>query len=101
MERGVFLSYRDHLEAQKKYIRTKKEAREAKKEREQNPRPPRIDPPPSSISPWLVTAMAFLLLLPMLTLLFILPRTLLPAQSTLDGLVIWIQGTDGEFHTCY
>lgn len=97
MERGVFLSYRDHLEAQKKYIRTKKEAREAKKEREQNPRPPKLDPPPSPISPWFVALMAFLLVMPMFTLLFILPRTLLPAQSTYDGLVIWIQGTESEY----
>lgn len=91
------MSYRDHMEAQKKYIRTKKEALEAKKDREQNPRPPRIDPPPPPVKPWFVALMAFLLLLPLITLLFILPKAMVPVQSSYDGLVIWIYGTDAEY----
>ncbi|MCK9525961.1 MAG: hypothetical protein M0R49_08540, partial [Limnochordia bacterium] len=60
------MSYRDHLEAQKKYIRTKKEAREAKRDREQNPRPPKVDPPPAPMSPWSLLVIAFLLLTPLI-----------------------------------
>ncbi|HHT90575.1 MAG: hypothetical protein QM451_11995 [Bacillota bacterium] len=91
------MSYRDHLEAQKKYIRTKKEALEAKKDRQQHPRPPRLDPPPAPVKPWLVALIAILLLLPLFTVLFILPRTMVPAQSSHDGLVIWIYGTESEY----
>lgn len=91
------MSYRDHLEAQKKYIRTKKEAREAKRDREQNPRPPRLDPPPSPPSPWIVILVVFVLLLPLLTLLFALPSALVPTQSTYEGLIAWIYGTDDEY----
>jgi len=96
-ERGVLLSYRDHIKAQKKYIRTKKEAMEAKREREQNPRPPRYDPPPAPISPWFVSLVVLILLLPMVTLFVIIPRALVPVQSPLDGLVIWVQGSEEEY----
>ena len=91
------MSYRDHLEAQKKYIRTKKEAREAKRDREQNPRPPKVDPPPAPMSPWSLLVIAFLLLTPLITLFFILPQSLIPAQSIYDGLIVWFQGTESEY----
>lgn len=92
------MSYRDQIEAQKKYIRTKKEAQEAKKERQQNPHPPRLDPPPAPTSVWVMLFIGFLLLLPMFTLLFVLPRALIPAQSMHDGLVVWFHGTEGEYY---
>ncbi|NMB19278.1 MAG: hypothetical protein GX979_00290 [Firmicutes bacterium] len=91
------MSYRDHLEAQKKYIRTKKEAREAKREREQNPRPPRVDPPPAPTSPWSLLLIICLLLFPLFTLFVILPQSLIPAQSIYDGPLIWFLGTESEY----
>ncbi|HKM42762.1 MAG TPA: hypothetical protein VJZ70_02110 [Limnochordia bacterium] len=94
---GVLLSYRDYLEAQKKYIRTKKEAREAKRDREQNPRPPRVDPPPAPMSPWALLLIAFVLVIPLITLFFVLPQSLIPAQSIYDGLLIWFLGTESEY----
>ncbi len=96
--RGVFLGYRDHIEAQKKYIRTKKEALDAKKERQQNPRPPRLDPPPAPMSVWMMLFIGFLLLLPMFTLFFVLPSALVPTQSIYDGLLIWFHGTEQEYY---
>ncbi len=91
------MSYRDHIEAQKKYIRTKKEAREAKEDRKQNPRPPRLDPPPAPVNPWLVAIMVFFFVMPLITLLWILPSAMLPVQSTYDGLIVWIYGTEAEY----
>ncbi|MDI9485128.1 MAG: hypothetical protein QM372_06620 [Bacillota bacterium] len=91
------MSWRDHLEAQKKYIRTKKEALEAKRERERNPRPPRLDPPPAGVNPWLALLVAFLLLLPMITIFLALPNALVPAQTVHEGLVVWILGPEAEY----
>jgi len=91
------LSYRDHLEAQRKYIRTKKEALEAKRDRQRNPRPPRVDPPPAGASRWLVALAVCLLLVPILTIFLVLPNALLPAQATEEGLTVWILGPEEEY----
>lgn len=90
------MSYRDHLEAQKKYIRTKKEARDAKRDREQNPRPPRYDPPPAPTSPWVILALVFFVLMPFLSLFFLLPATL-STQAPSGDLTIWVSGSEMEF----
>lgn len=90
------MSDRDHLEAQKKYIQTKKEARLGKNERQQNPRPPRLDPPPAPTSPWILVAVVFFMLLPLVSLFFILPSAML-TQAPSEDLIIWIQGTESEF----
>ncbi|NMB00299.1 MAG: hypothetical protein GX971_02060 [Firmicutes bacterium] len=90
------MSYRDHLEAQKKYVRTKKEALEAKRDRERNPRPPKYDPPPAPTSPWLVITLATLALLPFLSLFFLLQSTLV-TQTPREELTIWICSSELEF----
>lgn len=91
------MSYRDYLEAQKKYIRTKKEALDAKKERKQRPRPSKVDPPPPSNSPWLITLTVVLFLIPIIISIFILPDSLAPAQLSNEELKIWVYCSDQEF----
>lgn len=91
------MSYRDHIEAQKKYIRTKKEAKEAKDDRKQNPRPPRLDPPPSPTSPWLIAAVATLMLLPFITLFFFIVPSSVPTDAQTRGLTVWVHSTEAEF----
>lgn len=91
------MSYKDHLEAQKKYIQTKKEARLAKEEKDRNPRPPRLDPPPPKADPWLVAGFLALLLLPLVGFFFFVLPSTLPAGAEPLGLTVWIEGTDEEF----
>lgn len=90
------MSYRDPIEAQRKYIRTKKEAREAKLERERNPRPPRYDPPPVSPNIWVILTLAFFTFLPLISLFFLLPATL-ATQTPSGDLTVWIYGNEQEF----
>lgn len=96
--KGNLLSYRDHLEAQKKYIRTKKEAREAKRDKEQNPRPPRLDPPPAPMSPWSFLLIGALLFVPLVILVWLPFQSLVPTQSIYDGHLIWFLGTETEYY---
>lgn len=91
------MSYKDHLEAQKKYIQTKKEARQAKEDKERNPRPPRLDPPPNSTNPWLLVAFLSLIFLPIFSLFFFVLPNAIPTDAQSSGLIVWIQGTEEEF----
>lgn len=90
------MSYRDHLEAQKKYIETKKEARLLKEERLRNPKPPRLDPPPAPTSKLLIVSLVFLTLLPLAIMAFLLPLAV-PVKTVQGGLTLWVMGTEGEF----
>jgi hypothetical protein len=90
------MSYRDHLEAQKKYIQTKKEARALKEERLRNPRPPKLDPPPAPTSKLLVLGVVLLVVLPLATLAFLFPLNV-PVKGSQEGLTVWIMGTEEEF----
>lgn len=94
------MSYRDYLEEQKKYIRTKKEARLAKEERLRNPRPPRHDPPPVSYNMLhlAIWGIAFLL---MTAGVFYFTASPLPAVAQSDQLTVWIHGTQQEFDEIY
>lgn len=90
------MSYRDHLEAQKKYIQTKKEARQAKEERLRNPRPPRLDPPPAPTNKLLVAGLVLLMFLPLVAMAFFFPLAM-PVKGVEEGLIIWVTGTKDEF----
>ena len=94
-ERGRALSYRDYIEAQKKYIQTKKEALAAKRERERSPRPPSYDPPPARTHPLLIAGLLLLAVLP----LFILPFLLVPAAVSQPPaeLTLWVCSSAAEF----
>lgn len=96
MERGTVLSYRDHQEAQKKLIQTKKEALEAKRERLHNPRPPSYDPPPAGSHPLVFAALLLLLVLPLLATFLLVPR-LLVAQTPQGELTLWVCSSTPEF----
>ena len=82
------MSYRDHQEAQKKLIQTKKEALEAKRERLHNPRPPSYDPPPAGSHPLVFAALLLLLVLPLLATFLLVPR-LLVTQTPQGELTLW------------
>lgn len=84
------------MEAQKKYIRTKKEALEAKRDRLENPRPPRLDPPPAPTNRWLLVGVALFMLLPFFSLIFFLPSAMI-AQAPSEELTVWVYGTEEEF----
>ncbi len=90
------MSYRDYLEEQRKYIKTKKEARLAKEERLRNPRPPRLDPPPVRYSMLHIVlwGLAFLVVMGSIFYLTVPP---LPAAAKSDQLTVWIHGTQHEF----
>ncbi|NLJ80358.1 MAG: hypothetical protein GX335_04970 [Firmicutes bacterium] len=90
------MSYRDYLEAQKKYIRTKKEARLLREERRRNPGPQRLDPPPAGPNKLVVTAGIFLTLFSLAALFYLgLPPQ---AQKTEPrGLTLGICGSELEF----
>lgn len=89
------MSYRDYLEAQKKYIQTKKEAQEARREKERNPRPPSHDPPPAPPHPLLAAAIFALAFLPVLLLPFLLaPATVSEPPGELTLLIC---GSEEEF----
>ena len=96
MERGTVLSYRDHQEAQKKLIQTKKEALEAKRERLHNARPPSYDPPPAGAHPLVFAALLLLLVLPLLATFLLVPR-LLVAQTPQGELTLWVCSSTPEF----
>ncbi|HHW73379.1 MAG TPA: hypothetical protein GX393_09140 [Firmicutes bacterium] len=89
------MSYRDYIEAQKKYIQTKKEALAAKRERERSPRPPSYDPPPARTHPLLIAGLLLLAVLP----LFILPFLLVPAAVSQPPaeLTLWVCSSAAEF----
>ena len=90
------MSYRDYLEEQKKYIRTKKEALEAKREKEKNPRPPKYDPPPASSHPLLIAAVLALALLPLVFLPFWAAQVRV-APPPPGELTLWIHSSAAEF----
>lgn len=90
------MNYRELREAQRKYIQTKKEARELKEERINNPRPPRSDPPPARLSSWAVVGLVLLVLLPVISLFFLFPNALV-AQTPATELTVWICGTQEEY----
>lgn len=93
-ERGAVLSYKDYLEEQKKYIRTKKEALDAKREKQRNPHPPVYDPPPAPTSPLLIALLISLALLPLLLLpLLVTPVTVTPP----DEPALWVCSSAEEF----
>ncbi len=90
------MSYRDYLEEQKKYVRTKKEALEAKREKEKNPRPPKYDPPPASSHPLLIAAVLALALLPLVFLPFWAAQVMV-APPPPGELTLWIHSSAAEF----
>ncbi|HPT82653.1 MAG TPA: hypothetical protein PLM25_02085 [Limnochordia bacterium] len=89
------MSYRDYLDAQKKYIRTKKEALEAKRDKERSPNPPRSDPPPSGLHPLITAALAILAVLPLLLLpLLVAPAAVTPPP---EQPALWLLCNEQEF----
>lgn len=91
------MSYREHLKAQKKYIQTKIEARQAKEERIRNPRPQRLDPPPVPTSPWVIVLLSGFILLPVFVFAFFLYSNALVAGAQTTPLTVWISGSESEF----
>lgn len=91
------MSYRDHLEAQKKYIETKKEARRLKEERFRNPRPPKLDPPPAPTSKLVLAGLVSLIALPLIIMVLMVSQVQ-PTSMEREGLLIWIMGTEDEYN---
>ena len=83
------MGYRDYIDAQKKYIETKKEARR-KSERTK----PYGDPPPQEPSRWWLIGIFALILLPLFFSYFTAP---LPVQAEKDTLTLAIVSSEPEF----
>lgn len=87
------MGYRDYIEAQKKYIETKKEALLGKDEHDQNQKQ-YGDPPPARTNRWWIGAFVPFLLLPFVMLYF---GARLPALAENDTLTLALLGTEAEF----
>jgi hypothetical protein len=92
LERGDHLSYRDHLGSTEKVYPHKERSTGSKKGARTQSRPPRLDPPPAGCQPVAGPAVAFLLLLPLITTFFLaLPNALVPAQT--PSMKAWWSGS--------
>ncbi len=90
--KGIFLSYREHLKAQKKYIEAKKEARRLQK----NPPPKRLDPPPPESFRHFGQAAFVLVLILAGALLYIFLRPL-PAATKPEHFRLGLHCSESEF----
>jgi len=90
------LSYRDHIEAQKKYIETKKQALLGKDGR-RPPRRPYGDPPPANPQWcwWAIAPATLIILLPLVLFYF---SAGIPARAESDTLTLAVVSTEAEFN---
>lgn len=90
---GIQLSYRDYIEAQKKYIETKKQALLDENGRDRCQRP-YGDPPPAGPKWWVIAGVTALILLPAILFCF---TARIPALAEDDTLTLAVLATEAEF----